>query len=79
MHAVKRLNAAAQAVLYVAMVVMLAPSSASAALAAADLDPTLTAIQADATTAFTTVLPYMLAILGLVIAFKLIKRFVGKV
>lgn len=52
--------------------------TASAALTAADVDPVFAGIQTDATTLFTSALPVVGAILGLMIAIGLFKKMASK-
>jgi len=56
---------------------MVLSTQSMAAIAAADLTAPLTAITADANIVFSAVLPVMLTVLGLVIGYKLVKRFVN--
>lgn len=56
---------------------MVLSQQSHAAIAAGDLTAPLTAITTDANTVFTAVLPVMLTVLGLVIGYKLVKRFVN--
>jgi len=58
---------------------MVASVSSHAVIAAADLTTPLAAISTDALTVFTAVLPVMLTVMGLVIGYKLVKRFVGSI
>ncbi len=61
----------------IAAPLMALSTQSMAAIAAADLTAPLTAITADANTVFSAVLPVMLTVLGLVIGYKLVKRFVN--
>jgi len=60
-----------------ALVPLLAAGSALAEVPAV-VGTTVTAMQADATSIFTTVFPYAAAVLGMVVVLKLFKRFVSK-
>ncbi|NQY27808.1 MAG: hypothetical protein HRT92_11640 [Piscirickettsiaceae bacterium] len=59
----------------VALLVASAPSHA--VITSGDLTTSLSAITTDATTVFDAVLPVMLTVMGLVIGYKLVKRFVN--
>jgi|GEM_PF-4891062 len=60
-----------------ASAIALVSSTSHAAITATDLTSPLAAITTDANTVFTAVLPVMLTVLGLVIGYKLVKRFVN--